>query len=227
MRRSRDRFCISSRISEDKSHLVLRRQHPRLAAVVRIGAPCFHALANLLPCAANRVSLISGLAPKPSRGCFAPQECGFATDRQPDRRISHSQRRRPVSGASWRYDPLGPAFAENFFGANRFLQIPLALPGQRGSPCSLCHAIPLDFTHAPSPRKPSKKPPESEWAEWRKQSEREILVAGVFGGRDLYEPKRRQRSSRTNGDHRTCAEGCHAILPSDTCAGESLWGLGA
>lgn len=80
------------------------------------------------------------------------------------------KRGRHVAGTSWRRDPLGPAFADNFVWANRFLQISLALPEQPGSPCSLCRAIPVDFTHAPSPRKPNKKAPESEWADWRKES---------------------------------------------------------
>lgn len=80
------------------------------------------------------------------------------------------KRGRHIAGTSWRRDPLGPAFADNFVWANRFLQISLALPEQPGEPCSLCRGIPVDFTHAPSPRKPNKRAPESEWAQWRADS---------------------------------------------------------
>lgn len=80
------------------------------------------------------------------------------------------KRGRYIAGTSWRRDPLGPAFANNFVWASRFLQISLALPEQPGEPCSLCRAIPVDFTHAPSPRKPNKRASESEWAQWREDS---------------------------------------------------------
>jgi hypothetical protein len=33
-----------------------------------------------------------------------------------------------IAGTSWRRDPLGPHFADNFIWASRFLQISLALP---------------------------------------------------------------------------------------------------
>lgn len=45
---------------------------------------------------------------------------------QIDDTIIH-KRGRHVAGTSWRRDPLGPAFADNFVWANRFLQISLAL----------------------------------------------------------------------------------------------------
>jgi hypothetical protein len=87
------------------------------------------------------------------------------------------KRGRHIAGTSWRRDPLGPAFADNFVWANRFLQISLALPEQPGEPYSLCRAIPVDFTHAPSPRKPHKRAPESEWAQWRESSAASTVTA--------------------------------------------------
>ncbi len=42
-----------------------------------------------------------------------------------------------IAGTFWRRDPLGPAFADNFVRANRFLQISLALPEHPDSPRSL------------------------------------------------------------------------------------------
>ena len=47
-----------------------------------------------------------------------------------------------VAGTSWRRDPLGPHFADNFIWASRFLQISLALPehpaAPRVGPCHSC-----------------------------------------------------------------------------------------
>jgi hypothetical protein len=80
------------------------------------------------------------------------------------------KRGRHIAGTSWRRDPLGPAFTNNFVWASRFLQISLALPEDPASPCSLSRAIPVDFTHAPSPRKPSRRAGEAEWDQWRKDS---------------------------------------------------------
>ena len=38
------------------------------------------------------------------------------------------KRGRHIAGTSWRRDPLGPHFTDNFIWASRFLQISLALP---------------------------------------------------------------------------------------------------
>ena len=62
-----------------------------------------------------------------------------------------------IAGTSWRRDPLGPHFADNFIWASRFLQISLALPEHPEAPVSAARAIPVDLLHAPSPRKPSRR----------------------------------------------------------------------
>lgn len=75
-----------------------------------------------------------------------------------------------IHGTSWRRDPLGPAFADNFIWASRFLQISLALPAEPQQLASIARAIPVDLQHAPSPRKPSKRAPEQAWKAWRSAS---------------------------------------------------------
>ncbi|MNL02428.1 hypothetical protein D3C87_1229370 [compost metagenome] len=74
-----------------------------------------------------------------------------------------------IAGTSWRRDPLGPHFCDNFIWAQRFLQIVAALPEKPGP--SRARAIPIDMRHCPSPHKPRKKAPESEWAQYRQLSE--------------------------------------------------------
>jgi len=65
-----------------------------------------------------------------------------------------------ISGTSWRRDPLGPPFQTNFIWGQRFLQISMALPAQRGACQS--RAIPVDFHHCPTAIKPNKKASDSE-----------------------------------------------------------------
>jgi len=72
-----------------------------------------------------------------------------------------------IAGTSWRRDPLGPQFADNFIWASRFLQISLALPEHPGAPASAARAIPVDLQHAPSPRKPSRRADAQQWQNWR------------------------------------------------------------
>jgi hypothetical protein len=74
-----------------------------------------------------------------------------------------------IAGTSWRRDPLGPHFADNFIWASRFLQISLVLPEHPEAPVSAARAIPVDLLHAPSPRKPSRRadPTGPEWQSWR------------------------------------------------------------
>ena len=74
---------------------------------------------------------------------------------------------RKIPGASWRRDPLGPAFQTNFIWGQRFLQISLALPDHRG--CSQSRAIPVDFHHCPTAKKPGKKAGEQDFAYYREQ----------------------------------------------------------
>lgn len=75
-----------------------------------------------------------------------------------------------ISGTSWRRDPLGPHFADNFIWASRFLQLSIALPEHPDQDVSAARAIPVDLQHAPSPRKPTKRAPEEVWQAWRTAS---------------------------------------------------------
>jgi hypothetical protein len=77
-----------------------------------------------------------------------------------------------IAGTSWRRDPLGPHFADNFIWASRFLQISLALPEHPEALVSAARAIPVDLLHAPSPRKPPRRadPAGPEWQSWRAAS---------------------------------------------------------
>jgi hypothetical protein len=79
------------------------------------------------------------------------------------------KRGRKVSGASWRRDPLGPPFCNNFIWGQRFLEISAALPEKPG--VARARAIPINMTHCPSPRKPSKKATEAEWEAYRHAAE--------------------------------------------------------
>jgi hypothetical protein len=72
-----------------------------------------------------------------------------------------------IAGTSWRRDPLGPHFADNFIWASRFLQISLALPEHPDASASSARAIPVDLLHAPSPRKPSRRADAQQWQDWR------------------------------------------------------------
>lgn len=76
---------------------------------------------------------------------------------------------RRIAGTSWRRDPLGPPFANNFVWASRFLQLSLAMPERGEGPCG-ARMVPVDLTHCPSPRKPGKRATEEQWAEWKELS---------------------------------------------------------
>lgn len=69
-------------------------------------------------------------------------------------------------GVSYRRDPMGPPFSVNFITAQRFAQLSVAVP-ERAWPCG-ARMIPVDFTHAPSPKKPRKGADQSTWDEYRR-----------------------------------------------------------
>jgi len=82
-----------------------------------------------------------------------------------------------VQGAAWRRDPLGPAFQTNFIWGQRFLQISMALPRNTG----ICQsrAIPIDFHHCPSAKKPGQKASEQDWIEYKeKQKLTKLSIQG-------------------------------------------------
>ncbi|MFA6290547.1 MAG: transposase [Victivallales bacterium] len=70
-----------------------------------------------------------------------------------------------VYGTAWKRDPLGPKFNTNFVWAQRWLQISVALPEANGR----CRAIPVDFHHCPSAKKPGRKAGLEEISEYRRQ----------------------------------------------------------
>lgn len=88
------------------------------------------------------------------------------------------KRGRKVHGTSWRRDPLGPAFTNNFVWGQRFLQISAALPSV-SSNSGQARGIPVDLCHAPSATKPGKNAPEEAWEEYRKlQQSMKISILG-------------------------------------------------
>jgi hypothetical protein len=78
-----------------------------------------------------------------------------------------------ISGTSWRRDPLGPAFHTNFIWAQRFIQISLSLHDE-GMNCE-SRAIPVDFYHCPSVRKPSKDATESDLLTFKENQKKQNL----------------------------------------------------
>jgi len=72
-----------------------------------------------------------------------------------------------IPGTAWRRDPLGPPFHTNFVWGQRFLQISMALPDRLG--CCPSRAIPVDFHHCPTAKKPGKKATEQQQAIYREQ----------------------------------------------------------
>jgi hypothetical protein len=75
-----------------------------------------------------------------------------------------------IPGTAWRRDPLGPPFQTNFIWGQRFLQISMALPDQPG--CSQSRAIPVDFHHCPTAKRPRKKDDEQSWKYYKEQQKK-------------------------------------------------------
>ncbi|MGE5497744.1 MAG: transposase [Syntrophothermus sp.] len=72
-----------------------------------------------------------------------------------------------IPGTAWRRDPLGPPFQTNFIWGQRFLQISMALPDQPA--CSQSRAIPVDFYHCPTAKRPRKRDDDQCWQTYREQ----------------------------------------------------------
>ena len=72
-----------------------------------------------------------------------------------------------IPGTGWRRDPLGPRFQTNFIWGQRFIQISLALPDHQG--CCQSRAIPIDFHHCPTVKKPGRKAGEQDWEDYKEQ----------------------------------------------------------
>ena len=67
-----------------------------------------------------------------------------------------------IPGARYRRDPMSPPFHPNLVRAQRMVQVSAICPLAEGA----ARAIPIDFTHAPSARKPRKNSPPEQWEEY-------------------------------------------------------------
>jgi hypothetical protein len=74
---------------------------------------------------------------------------------------------RHIPGTAWRRDPLGPPFQTNFIWGQRFLQISMALPDHQG--CCQSRAIPIDFHHCPTVKKPGRTACQQDWTNYKEQ----------------------------------------------------------
>lgn len=79
-----------------------------------------------------------------------------------DTRLKKSSRKTP--GVKYVRDPLGPPFHVNFILAQRFVQMSMAWSNESGH----VRMVPVDFCHAPSPRKPKKSADEQAWNSYRR-----------------------------------------------------------
>jgi hypothetical protein len=85
---------------------------------------------------------------------------------------------RKVSGTAWRRDPLGPPFHTNFLWGQRFLQLSIALPDNQGA--SISRAIPVDFHHCPTAKKPRKNDSKEAWDEYKEaKKQTNLSLKGV------------------------------------------------
>lgn len=81
---------------------------------------------------------------------------------------------RKTHGVKYTRDPLGPPFHLNLIRAQRFVQVSMAIPAEKGQ----ARMVPVDFTHAPSPDKPKKNATERDWKAFRRR-QREMAVGQV------------------------------------------------
>lgn len=80
---------------------------------------------------------------------------------------------RRIPGTAWRRDPLGPPFHTNFIWGQRFLQISMALPQYKEIGQS--RAIPIDFYHCPTVKKPGKSALEEDWRQYKESQKKAKL----------------------------------------------------
>jgi hypothetical protein len=103
---------------------------------------------------------------------------------------------RKIPGTTWRRDPLGPPFNVNFVWGQRFIQLSVACPEFSGA-CR-ARAIPVTFTHAPTPVKPRKTAPAKQWDDYRScLEESKVTRVGRRGLAQL-----RQRADQAGGAKR-------------------------
>jgi hypothetical protein len=83
------------------------------------------------------------------------------------------KRGKKVSGTSWMRDPLGPPFHTNFIWGQRFIQLSVSLPESKGACRS--RAIPVDFHHSPTVKKPKKSDKPEAWKDYKEKSKKAKL----------------------------------------------------
>jgi hypothetical protein len=83
-----------------------------------------------------------------------------------------------IFGVGYKRDPLGPAFQTNLVRGQRFLQLAAAWPGPDGQ----AQMIPIDFTHAPTPKKPGQRATAAQRQVYKEQQKQQRLNA-VAGAR--------------------------------------------
>ncbi len=85
------------------------------------------------------------------------------------------KRGKKIFGTGWMRDPLGPPFSSNFVWGQRFIQVSLSLleKGVFGP----SRAIPVDFTHCPPVKKPTKGADEQTTATFLQQHKKEKMSA--------------------------------------------------
>jgi hypothetical protein len=105
------------------------------------------------------------------------------------------KRGRKIPGVGYRRDPMGPPFCCNFVLGQRFLQCSAIMGGADGS----ARMIPIDFTHAPSAKKPKAKASDSEWKDYRK-AQKQLRVTQVAVERLTHLHKQLSRDFTAVGD---------------------------
>ncbi|MCP4642059.1 MAG: transposase, partial [bacterium] len=87
-------------------------------------------------------------------------------------------------GVAYRRDPLGPPFQVNFVRGQRFIQLSAAVPHGHGP--GPARMIPVDFRHAPTPKKPRKNSTPQAWSDYRfAQSKMRLGKVGAKCIKDL------------------------------------------
>jgi hypothetical protein len=94
---------------------------------------------------------------------YETKDCQMIVAHMDDTILKKTGRRIP--GTAWRRDPLGPPFHTNFIWGQRFLQISMALPQHKDLGQS--RAIPVDFHHCPTVKKPGKSAGENAWEQYK------------------------------------------------------------
>ena len=89
-----------------------------------------------------------------------------------------------VAGTAWRRDPLGPPFQNNLIWGQRFIQLSMAMP--QGPGCSQSRALPIDFFHSPSLKRPGAYAIEEETEKFKElQAQARLSYQGALRMRTL------------------------------------------